>query len=83
MFYLSNKEKKVLVLAYNQGVRINEEGVVELWRTPHYRKNVFQNLTTMGLITPTESGTFVITARGKELLGVEEDHKLEDFIKNE
>ena len=80
---LNNKERKILVLAYNRGVRMDESRVIEIWRTKHHRKNMFGNLATMGLITPTESGSYIITAKGKELLGVEEDRKLEDFVKNE
>jgi hypothetical protein len=78
---LNNKEKKVLAIAYKEGVKLNEAKVVELWRTPHHRKAIFQNLVTMGLITPTESGLFIITNRGKEALGIEEDKKLMEFVK--
>lgn len=78
---LNDKEKKVLVLALNRGVRLHEAKVVECWRTPHHRKNIFKNLETMGLITPTESGLFIITRKGREELGVEADTKLNKFIK--
>ena len=81
MTNLSKKERKILALAYKRGVQIDEACVVVEWRTPHHRRCIFRNLETLGLIRPTESAIFVITESGKEALGIQDNHKLMEFVK--
>ncbi|MAG76415.1 MAG: hypothetical protein CL811_06595 [Colwelliaceae bacterium] len=77
---INNKERRILGIANSGGV--NREQCLRFYRTPHHINAIIRRLCSLGYLAPLESGaTFVITAKGKEELGIEENRSLEDYGK--
>lgn len=76
---LNNKEKKILAIAYSIKVITNKD-CNRFYRTPHHIKVVLERLCDLGYLKLLEFGNFIITEKGKEAIGIEEDTKLTQYV---
>ena len=78
---INNKEKKILAIAFSKKGVTNKD-CLRFYRTPHHIKVVLERLVDLDYLRLLEFGNFIITEKGKESLGIEEDEKLSKFVQN-
>lgn len=76
---ITKGEKKLLVLAHNR-YKITANDALLVYHNKQYATDQLKRLALLGYLALTEFGEFMITAKGKESLGIQEDAKLTNYV---
>jgi hypothetical protein len=80
---LNDKEKNILKLAYmknKRGIPLTKRDCFKFYSAPHYIDAKLDRLVVLGLLKTLEDGGLIITAEGKEQIGIESDKKITEFV---